>query len=68
MNTATLINLAYIASAILFIIGLKQLSSPETARRGNLISSAGMFIAVVVTLLNRGIVDYTWIAVGILIG
>ncbi len=68
MNAAILINLAYIASAILFIFGLKQLSSPETARRGNMISSLGMLIAIVVTLLNQGIVDYKWIAVGILIG
>ncbi|QQS42649.1 MAG: NAD(P)(+) transhydrogenase (Re/Si-specific) subunit beta [Acidobacteriota bacterium] len=68
MNAAILINLAYIASAILFIFGLKQLSSPETARRGNLISSVGMLIAVVVTLLNQGIVDYRWIAVGVVAG
>ncbi|HUF05115.1 MAG TPA: NAD(P)(+) transhydrogenase (Re/Si-specific) subunit beta [Aridibacter sp.] len=68
MNAAILINLAYIASAILFIFGLKQLSSPETARRGNVISSVGMLIAVVVTLLNQGIVDYRWIAIGMLVG
>ena len=47
MNAAILINLAYIASAILFILGLKQLSSPETARRGNFISSVGMLLAIV---------------------
>lgn len=68
MNTAILINLAYILSAMLFIFGLKELSSPATARRGNFISSLGMLIAVVVTLMNQGIIDYRWIAVGILIG
>jgi NAD(P) transhydrogenase subunit beta len=68
MNAAILINLAYILSAMLFIFGLKELSSPATARRGNLISSAGMLIAIIVTLLNQGIVDYKWIAVGIVIG
>ena len=68
MNSAILINLAYIASAILFIMGLKQLSSPETARRGNFISSVGMLVAIVVTLLNQGIVDFRWIAVGFVIG
>ncbi|REJ79157.1 MAG: NAD(P)(+) transhydrogenase (Re/Si-specific) subunit beta [Acidobacteria bacterium] len=68
MNAAILINLAYIASAILFILGLKMLSSPETARRGNVVSSVGMLIAVVVTLLNQGIVDFTWIAVGVIVG
>ena len=68
MNAVFLINLAYIASAILFILGLKQLSSPETARRGNFISAVGMLLAIVVTLLNQGIVDFKWIAVGFVIG
>ncbi|MEZ5346226.1 MAG: NAD(P)(+) transhydrogenase (Re/Si-specific) subunit beta [Pyrinomonadaceae bacterium] len=62
------INIAYIVSAALFIYGLKELSSPATARRGNFISSAGMFIAVVVTLLNQGIIDYKWIILGIALG
>ena len=68
MNSAIGINIAYIVSAALFIFGLKQLSSPATARRGNLISSLGMFIAIVVTLLSRGIVEYQWILVGIVVG
>ena len=61
-------NIAYILSAVLFIYGLKELGSPATARRGNLISSAGMFIAVVATLLSRGIIEYQWILIGIVIG
>ena len=61
-------NIAYIFSAVLFIYGLKELGSPATARRGNLISSAGMFIAVVSTLLSQGIIEYQWILVGIAIG
>lgn len=64
----TIINLAYIAAAILFILGLKMLSKPETARRGNLVSGIGMLIAVVVTLLDQGIIDYRFIAAGILLG
>lgn len=68
MNTSVLINLAYILSAILFIFGLKQLSSPETARRGNLISAIGMLLAVVVTLLDEGVIDYWWIVIGVVIG
>lgn len=68
MNTAIIINIAYILSAILFIYGLKELSSPATARRGNFISSLGMFIAVVVTLFNQGIIEYQWIILGIVIG
>ncbi|NNE98024.1 MAG: NAD(P)(+) transhydrogenase (Re/Si-specific) subunit beta [Pyrinomonadaceae bacterium] len=68
MNSAVIINIAYILSAALFIYGLKELSSPATARRGNFISSVGMFIAVVVTLFNQGILEYQWIILGIAIG
>ena len=49
-------NLAYIIASMLFIFGLKQLGSPETAQRGNLISSSGMLLAVAVTLVT---VSYT---------
>ena len=56
-SMALLINLAYALAAVLFIVGLKMLGSPATARRGNLISAVAMFIAVVVTLLDRSIVD-----------
>ena len=68
MTTTLLINLAYVAAAIFFIFGLKLLGSAESARRGNLISAIGMFIAVVVTLLDKGIIEYQWIAVGIIVG
>jgi len=63
-----LINLAYAVSAILFVFGLKMLGSAATARRGNLLSALGMLIAVAVTLLDQGIVDFRWIALGIAIG
>lgn len=63
----TVITLAYIASAILFIFGLKMLSKPTTAVRGNKISALGMLIAVVATLLHGGM-DYKWILLGIVIG
>ena len=56
-----LINLAYIVAAMLFIYGLKQLGSPATARRGNLFSSVGMLIAIVVTLLSKQILEFEWI-------
>jgi NAD(P) transhydrogenase subunit beta len=68
MNIELLVNLVYIVSAILFIFGLKMLSSPATARRGNLISAIGMFLAVVLTLLNKEIIDFKWIVVGLVIG
>jgi NAD(P) transhydrogenase subunit beta len=66
--TATIINLTYIVSASLFIFGLKMLSSPRTARLGNLISAFGMLLAIVVTLLGRGIVDFRWIGIGLFAG
>jgi H+-translocating NAD(P) transhydrogenase subunit beta len=64
----TVIALAYLAAAVCFITGLKRLSSPRTARSGNLIGSFGMLIAVVATLLHWEIVTYTWIIAGVLIG
>ncbi|MBL7176532.1 MAG: NAD(P)(+) transhydrogenase (Re/Si-specific) subunit beta [Desulfobacteraceae bacterium] len=66
MNIA--INISYIVAAILFILGLKMLSSPTTARRGNLTSAIGMLIAVIVTLINRDIIDYKFIVLGLLVG
>ncbi len=68
MNGLALINLSYVFAAVLFILGLKMLSSPETARRGNLFSSLGMLIAIVATLLGEGIVEFQWIALGFVVG
>ena len=62
MDTAILVNLFYIASSILFIVGLKMLGSPDTARRGNFLSSSGMLLAVLITLLDQNIIDYKYIA------
>ncbi|MBM9512765.1 NAD(P)(+) transhydrogenase (Re/Si-specific) subunit beta [Desulfogranum marinum] len=68
MNLGALgINFAYVGSAALFIFGLKMLSSPATARKGNLFSALGMLLAIVVTLLASGL-DYKWIIFGIAIG
>jgi NAD(P) transhydrogenase subunit beta len=61
-------NSFYLVAAVLFIIGLKMLGSAKTARRGNLYSSIGMLIAIVVTLLDKKIVDYTFIVAGIVVG
>ena len=63
-----LVNVVYILASVLFIIGLKMLGSPETARKGNLVSAMGMLIAVVVTLLDQSIIDYKWIVVGLVLG
>ena len=63
-----LINLAYIASAVMFVFGLKMLSSPATARKGNLLSSLGMLIAIVVTLLSEIKLPWENIIAGLIIG
>lgn len=62
------VNIAYLLSAILFIFGLKGLSHPRKAVRGNLTGSIGMLLAVVVTLLDRSIISYEWIIAGLVVG
>ena len=61
--SALVVNLAYIVAAVMFIFGLRMLGSPTTARSGNALSSGGMLIAIVVTLLSKGIVEFHWIAI-----
>ncbi len=58
----------YLLSAILFIVGLKRMNSPATARRGNLISLVGMLLAMAVTLLDQTIVSYWIILAGVAVG
>lgn len=66
MEASSLINFFYIVSAILFILGIKMLGSADTARRGNGLSSIGMLIAVIVTLIDKQVFDsWVWIAGGI---
>ena len=60
-------HIAYIAAAVLFALGLKLLGTPKTARRGNLLSAAGMLLAVVFTLARSGL-DFRWIALGVVAG
>ena len=63
-----LIEVTYLIATALFILALKWLSSPATARRGVWAGEAGMLLAIVGTLLNRGIVDYKWIAIALVLG
>ncbi|MEC5129183.1 NAD(P)(+) transhydrogenase (Re/Si-specific) subunit beta [Verrucomicrobiales bacterium BCK34] len=62
-----IINISYIVASVLFIFGIKMLGSADTAKKGNRLSSIGMLIAVIVTLLGAGL-DYTWIIAGLAIG
>jgi NAD(P) transhydrogenase subunit beta len=58
----------YIVSAVLFILGLKGLSSPKWARRGMFLAEFGMLVAIVGTLFHPEIQNYTWIVIGLLLG
>ena len=60
--------LAYLVASVLFILGLKRLGSPATARAGNRLSGVGMLIAIVVTLFDRAILSYGIIIAGIVVG
>jgi len=62
------IELTYLAASILFILGLKGLSHPETARRGMIFAEIGMLLAIVGTLFHRDIISYEWIVAGLIIG
>ena len=68
MNLDIFINLVYVVASVLFIIGLKMLSHPDTARRGNVLSGVGMLLAIIVTLLERDIVTYEYIIGGAVVG
>jgi NAD(P) transhydrogenase subunit beta len=70
MNSASdlAIEIAYLIASALFILSLKWMSSPATARRGLLAGEIGMLLAVGGTLLHRGIIDYRWIAIGLVLG
>ena len=63
-----LLSLAYLVASVLFIMCLKGLSSPESARRGILMGELGMLIAVVATLMHKEIISYTWIIAGLCLG
>ncbi len=64
----TTVGFAYLIAAILFIMALRGLSSPETARKGNLFGVIGMVIAVSTTLLDPGVLSYGTILIAVLIG
>ncbi len=66
--TALLINAGYLVAAVLFIFGLKGLTHPRTAVRGNRLGSCGMLLAIVITLTDHGIVGFEVILIGIVIG
>jgi NAD(P) transhydrogenase subunit beta len=58
----------YIVSSVLFILGLKGLSSPKYARKGMFLAEFGMLVAIVGTLFDPAIKNYLWIVIGLVIG
>jgi NAD(P) transhydrogenase subunit beta len=62
------IEITYLISSILFILGIKYLGSPKTARKGNLYAAIGMFLAIAATLLDQQVLTYEWIIIGAFIG
>ena len=68
MIAAYFIQVSYIAAAGLFILSLRWLSHPTTARRGVRVGELGMLLAIVGTLVHREIVSYQWILVGFVLG
>jgi len=67
-NTQHIIELIYLVASALFILALKWMNTPATARRGILAGEIGMVLAIGGTLLQHGIVDYKWIAIALVIG
>ena len=64
----SLIEVIYLIASALFILSLKWMSSPATARHGILAGEIGMVLAIAGTLLHHGIVDYKWIIIGLVLG
>ena len=67
-STDLIIEITYLVATALFILSLRWMSSPKTARHGVWAGELGMLLAVAGTLLNRGIVDYKWVAIALVLG
>ncbi len=71
MALTSIINLSYLLGALAFVVGLRRLSSPDTARRGNLLAALGMSIAIIASMIypfSNADNNYPWIAGGLAIG
>jgi NAD(P) transhydrogenase subunit beta len=67
-GSQTLIEVIYLIASALFILSLKWMSSPATARHGILAGEIGMVLAIAGTLLHHGIVDYKWVIIALVLG
>ena len=61
-------NISYVLASVLFILGIKKLSHPKTARNGNSLAALGMLVAIVSTLIAYEMIDYQMISIGMIIG
>jgi len=68
VSLTTVVQLAYLVSATLFVFGLKLLGSPASARKGNALAALAMLIAVVFTLIENRVLNWTGIMVGLIVG
>jgi NAD(P) transhydrogenase subunit beta len=68
VNGMNITNAAYILAAILFIVGLKQLGSPATARNGNRMSALAMLVAIIATVVGNDIASWEFILAGAIVG
>ncbi len=68
MNLTVLVELTYLLSAILFVVGLKRLQSPATARAGNALAALAMLLAIIATMVDAEILSWTGILIGMAIG
>src|SRR5271163_3711126 len=63
-----IIEITYLVATALFILSLKWMRTPATARRGVRAGELGMFLAIAGTLLNHNIIEYKWIAIALVLG
>ena len=68
MESHLMVELTYLLSAILFVVGLKRLQSPATARAGNALAAVAMGLAIVATVIDNDIISWTEILIGVAIG
>ncbi len=68
LATQPVIEITYLVATALFVLSLKWMSAPSTARRGVRAGELGMLLAIAGTLLHHGIIDYRWIAIGLVLG
>ena len=68
MEKQVIVNAGYLIASVCFIMSLKLMNSPKTARKGNLLATFGMTLAIFVTFLNPRMHSFTWVVIGLAIG